>query len=60
MSYFKIHKLRGDVPLNRFVEGRLKECIERYETNGITIEFPADKFNKKRVETSRREISGGL
>jgi hypothetical protein len=44
----KINKLRGDIPLNRFIEDRLKECIEQYETKRYyNREFPADKFSKK-------------
>jgi hypothetical protein len=44
----KINKLRGDIPLNRFIEDRLKECIEQYETKRYyNREFPANKLSKK-------------
>ena len=43
----KINKLRGDISLNKFIEDRLKECIEQYETKRYyNREFPADRFRK--------------
>jgi len=40
----KINKLRGEIPLAKFIEDRLKDCIEQYETKRYyNREFPADK-----------------
>lgn len=44
----KINKLRGDIPIDKFIEDRLKECIEQYETKRYYArEFPADKKSEE-------------